>query len=139
MADEVFDILRNRYVACTPEEVVRQNFIHCLIDTKGYPQPLLANETEIKAGNKKMRCDSVVYKHDAADGLLKPVMIIEYKSPQTTLSQRVFDQILDYNSIMKVPYLTICNGESFMVCHITASGYEFLDKIPDYDLLNFNS
>ena len=34
----IFDPLRNKYVALTPEEWVRQHFIHFLIEHKGYPQ-----------------------------------------------------------------------------------------------------
>ena len=40
----VLDVLRRRYVALTPEEWVRQSFIHYLIEHLGYPQTLLANE-----------------------------------------------------------------------------------------------
>jgi hypothetical protein len=57
----IFDILRRKYVALTPEEWVRQPFIHYLIEHKGYPQGLLVNETELRCGEKKLRCDSVLY------------------------------------------------------------------------------
>ena len=40
----IFDMLRKRYVALTPEEWVRQHFVHYLTDYKGYPKGLLANE-----------------------------------------------------------------------------------------------
>ena len=32
----IFDMLRKRYVALTPEEWVRQHFVHYLPDYKGY-------------------------------------------------------------------------------------------------------
>ena len=41
---QIFDPLRRRYVALTPEEWVRQHFVHFLIEQKGYPKGLLANE-----------------------------------------------------------------------------------------------
>ena len=44
----IFDILRRRYVALTPEEWVRQHFIHYLIEHKNYPMSLLANEVSLK-------------------------------------------------------------------------------------------
>ena len=34
---QIFDILRRKYVALTPEEWVRQHFIHYLIEHKDYP------------------------------------------------------------------------------------------------------
>ena len=42
----IFDMLRKRYVALTPEEWVRQHFVHYLTDYKGYPKGLLANQTD---------------------------------------------------------------------------------------------
>ena len=40
----ILDVLRRKYVALTPEEWVRQHFIHFLITHKGYPAGLIANE-----------------------------------------------------------------------------------------------
>ena len=52
---QIFDFLRRRYVALTPEEWVRQHFVHFLIGHKGYPKGLLANEVELRIGEKKLR------------------------------------------------------------------------------------
>ena len=93
----IFDVLRRKYVALTPEEWVRQHFVHYLIGHKGYPQTLMANEIQLVIGNKKLRCDSVLY-----DRSLKPRMIIEYKAPTVNITQKVFDQITVYN--MPVSY-----------------------------------
>ena len=125
----LFDILRRKYVALTPEEWVRQHFIHYLIEHKSYPQAYLANEVELKAGDKKLRCDSVLY-----DPTLKPRMIIEYKAPSVPLSQKVFDQISIYNFLMKVDYLIVSNGISHYCCKMdyTNQKYLFLEDIPDY-------
>ena len=41
---KIWDTLRRRYVVLTPEEWVRQHFVHFLIEHKGYPKGLLANE-----------------------------------------------------------------------------------------------
>ena len=73
---QILDILRRKYVALTPEEWVRQHFIHYLINHKGYPAPLLANEVPLQVGEKKVRADSVLY-----DNQLRPRMIIDYKAP----------------------------------------------------------
>ena len=40
----VFDRLRKRYVALTPEEWVRQHFVEYLIEAKQFPAALMANE-----------------------------------------------------------------------------------------------
>ena len=58
---KIFDMLRRKYVALTPEESVRQHFIHFLVDHKGYPAALLANELPLTCGNKQLRADTVLY------------------------------------------------------------------------------
>ena len=76
----IFDFLRRRYVALTPEEWVRQHFTHFLVEHKSYPQGLLANEVELSVGDKSLRCDSVLY-----DRELRPRMIVEYKAQHIKL------------------------------------------------------
>ena len=49
---KILDALRRRYVALTPEEWVRQHFVHYLIEHKHYPAALLANEVRLTIGDK---------------------------------------------------------------------------------------
>lgn len=81
----IFDFLRRKFVALTPEEWVRQHFVHFLTDHKDYPAGLMANEVELKIGDKRLRCDSILYNKE-----MKPQMIIEYKALHITLTQKVF-------------------------------------------------
>ncbi len=126
---QIFDVLRRRYVALTPEEWVRQHFVHYLIEQKGYPKGLLCNEVELKIGEKKLRCDSLLY-----DQRMQPKMIIEYKAPQIALTQRVFDQISVYNMLLHVDYLIVSNGLQHFCCQMDyeQQQYRFLKEIPDY-------
>ena len=125
----VLDPLRRKYVALTPEEWVRQHFVHYLIGHKGYPQTLMANEIQLAIGNKKLRCDSVLY-----DRSLKPRMIIEYKAPTVNITQKVFDQITVYNMLLHVDYLVVSNGIKHYCCQMDYDNqkYLFLEDIPDY-------
>ena len=125
----IFDVLRRKYVALTPEEWVRQHFVHYLIEHKGYPQALMANEIKLAIGNKKLRCDSVLY-----DRSLKPRMIIEYKAPTVNITQKVFDQITIYNMLLHVDYLVVSNGIKHYCCRMDYDNqkYLFLEDIPDY-------
>ncbi|MCR5076593.1 MAG: type I restriction enzyme HsdR N-terminal domain-containing protein [Prevotella sp.] len=126
---QIFDILRRKYVALTPEEWVRQHFIHYLTEHKGYPATLLANEVPLQVGEKKVRADSVLY-----DTLLHPRMIIEYKAPSIALTQKVFDQIAVYNLLLHVDYLIVSNGIETYICKMDYDNqkYLFLETIPDY-------
>ena len=128
----IFDAMRRKYVALTPEEWVRQNFTAYLISHKGYPSGLIANELQISLGTTKKRCDTVVY-----DRSLKPRMIVEYKAPQIEITQAVFDQIVRYNMALHVDYLAVSNGLTHYCCRIdySSSSYAFLPEIPDYSSL----
>ncbi|MES5135818.1 type I restriction enzyme HsdR N-terminal domain-containing protein [Prevotella amnii] len=128
----VLDILRRKYIALTPEEWVRQSFIRFVVEKKNYPQALLANEISLSLGNKKLRADSVLY-----DKMLKPRMIIEYKAPKISITQRVFDQIFSYNILLSVPYIIVTNGIEIYVCKLNEKEkrYMFLDDIPSYEEL----
>lgn len=129
---QILDMLRHRYVALTPEEWVRQHFIHYLIGHLGYPAPLMANEVRLSVGQKQLRADSVLY-----DRNLRPRMIIEYKAPTVNITQKVFDQITAYNMLLHAPYLVVSNGMSHYCCKLGVSGdkYVFIDHIPRYDEL----
>ena len=126
---QIFDFLRRKYVALTPEEWVRQHFVHFLIEHKGYPKGLLANEVEQKIGDKKLRCDTLLYNKD-----LQPKMIIEYKAPEIAITQRVFNQVTTYNFLLHADYLIVSNGRQHYCCHMDyeKGEYTFLQDIPHY-------
>ena len=125
----VLDPLRRRYVRLTPEEWVRQHFTAFLIQHKGYPAGLLANEVTLDVNGLARRCDTVLYGPDR-----RPRMVIEYKAPQVALTQRVFDQVWRYNTVLHVEWLIVSNGLQTIVCHLDkASGtYTFLPEVPNY-------
>ena len=125
----IFDVLRRKYVALTPEEWVRQHFVHYLIGHKGYPQTLIANEIQLAKSKKKTRCDTSCY-----HSTLKPRMIIEYKAPTVNITQKVFDQITVYNMLLHVDYLVVSNGIKHYCCQMDYDNqkYLFLEDIPDY-------
>ncbi len=127
---EIFDFLRRRFVRLTPEEWVRQHFVHWLVEHKGFPKGLLGNEIELSVGDKKLRCDSILYNQQKT-----PQMIIEYKAPTIALTQKVFNQISAYNLFLHVDYLVVSNGLQHYCCRMNYEQhtYEFLPDIPDYD------
>lgn len=126
---KILDLLRRKYVALTPEEWVRQHFVHFLIERKGYPAALMGNEIALSCGNKQLRADTVLY-----DRELKARMIIEYKAPTIKITQRVFEQITAYNFLLHVDYLIVSNGLTHYCCKMDyeSKSYTFLPTIPDY-------
>ena len=125
----VFDILRRKAIQITPEEWVRQHFIHFLIEQKGYPKLRMANEVLLHLNNMQRRCDTVVYGRD-----LSPQVVIEYKAPSLKITQAVFDQISRYNFVLKVNYLIVSNGLNHYCCKMDyeTKSYSFLKEIPNY-------
>ena len=129
---KVFDILRRRYVALTPEEWVRQHFVNYLINHLGYPAPLLANEVQLTVGEKHLRADTVLFSRD-----MRPRMIVEYKAPSVAITPDVFNQIAVYNTLLHVDYLVVSNGIEHYCRRIdyTTGQALPLDHIPTYDML----
>ena len=132
----VFDRLRKRYVALTPEEWVRQHFVEYLIETKQFPAALMANEVSLTQNGIKRRCDTLV-----ADREGQPLVIIEYKAPEIEITQQVFDQIVRYNMVLRARYLMVSNGMVHYCCQIDYENntYSFLSEIPSYGDLLGNS
>ena len=129
---EILDVLRRKYILLTPEEWVRQHFVHYLISEKKYRASLMANEAGIKLNSLTRRCDTVVY-----NNRLEPLMIIEYKEPNVAISQNVFDQIVRYNIVLRVRYLIVSNGMHHYCCEMDYENqtFRYLTDVPEYDSL----
>ena len=125
----IFDTLRRKYVMLTPEEWVRQNFVSFLINYKGFLAGLMNNEVSLEQNGIKRRCDTLV-----SDRYGNPLVIVEYKAPNVEITQKVFDQIVRYNFVLKAKYLIVSNGLSHYCCAINydRGNYCFLKEIPVY-------
>ena len=126
---EVFDIVRNRFVALTPEEWVRQHVIHYLHEELGYPLELMQVEGAITLNGMTRRCDIVVY-----DEEVKPLVIVECKNESVALTQKVLDQACRYNLVLQVPYLCLTNGVGRVCCRVdfAEKKVEMIPKLPNY-------
>ena len=114
----------------TPEEWVRQNFIRYLVHEGDYPEGLIGVEVGFKLNRLRRRVDILV--HDRA-GL--PRMIVECKSYDIQLHEKVFEQIATYNMQFRVPYLVVTNGLIHFACRMDFENNKpcYLDVIPQYE------
>ena len=96
--EQVFDPLRKKYVALTPEERVRQSFIRWLNDARGYPLSLMASEYSIQFGKKDYRCDIVCFSSN-----LQPLLAVECKAPHVKLECEAAEQICRYRGYYRIP------------------------------------
>lgn len=122
----IWDDVRKRWVRLTPEEWVRQNFIHYLINQHNYPQALMSIEKEIQLEDMRKRCDIVLYQAQ------KPWMIIECKEMNVVLNDAVLRQALTYNMSLPVPYLVITNGLTAHVFKRENGILLQLETLPDW-------
>ena len=126
---KIFVRLRKKFIILTPEEWVRQHFVNYLINHKGFPESLMANEIGITLNSTRRRCDTVVFdKHGS------PMVIVEYKASSIVISQSTFDQIVRYNMVLHARYLIVSNGMNHYCCRIAYDNmsYDFLKEVPDY-------
>lgn len=111
---------------------MRQTFLHGLVEHYGYPQSLIAVETQIAVGaGVTKRCDAVVYARS-----LQPLMLIEFKAGQVAITGQVLDQAAVYNTTVHAPYLILSNGKQTVVAHIDDERkITFLNYIPAWNQL----
>ena len=79
----IFDVIRKKYIVLTPEEWVRQHFIHYLLHELKYPRSLVKIEGGLSYNTLSKRSDIVVFDRDG-----RPWMLVECKSPEFKLSEK---------------------------------------------------
>lgn len=126
----IFDIIRKKYVVLTPEEWVRQHFIHYLVEDKKYPVSLISIEKKITVNKLTKRTDILVFNTNGF-----PEIIVECKAPSVKITQETFDQIARYNLKLSANYLIVTNGIQHYFCQLNTQTetYTFLKNIPNYD------
>ena len=125
----IFDVIRKKFVLITPEEWVRQNTIQYLLQEKQYSKSYINVEKLVKVNNLNKRYDIVVFKPNGS-----VFLVIECKAPEITINQQTFDQIAQYNLVLKADYLMVTNGLNHYFCEMDFENenYLFLKNLPDY-------
>lgn len=121
----IFDEVRKLWVALTPEEWVRQNFLQYLIQTKKYPASLISVEKIIKIAELKKRYDIVVYKNNI------PWMIIECKEGNIPINTAVIEQVIRYNMALSIQYFVVTNGNQNFAFEVSENSFTELNDLPD--------
>ena len=103
--EQIFCEWRHRWVRLTPEEWVRQQLLHRMVEQSDYPAALMAVEKAITVGDAKKRCDIIIY-----DRSMAPLMLVECKAETVPLTQKTLDQAITYNRKLNVPYVLLTNG-----------------------------
>lgn len=125
----IFDVIRKKYIVLTPEEWVRQHFLHYLMHHLGYPKSLIRVEGGLSYNQLKKRSDIVVF-----DRAGQPWMVIECKSPEIKITSESLHQVSVYNASLKARYVTVTNGLNHYCAQIdwAESKTMLLDALPAY-------
>lgn len=124
----IWDPLRRKKVAATPEERVRQWFIIQLRDAFGVPEHMMMSEVGFRFGAKNWRADIVVYDRAAA-----PLAVVECKRPDVALDARVLEQAMRYNSVLGVRFLFVTNGKMTYLYRLEGETFVPMDSVPTYE------
>jgi type I site-specific restriction-modification system R (restriction) subunit len=129
----IFDRIRKRFVALTPEEWVRQHLLWFLMDNKSVPENMIAVEKQISINGRPKRFDIVVFARTSA-----AILLVECKAPSVKITETTFDQAARYNLNLHAGYFVLSNGLSTYCCTINYNtrSYSFLPEVPDYHELN---
>lgn len=102
---EIWDSLRQRWLALTPEEWVRQHVIGWLVGARAIPQLRISQEYPVNVNGQRQRADIVVIDESA-----KPYLLVECKAPEVAIDNEVVMQAMRYNSIVGARYILLTNG-----------------------------
>ena len=125
---EVFDPLRRKWVARTPEEEVRQAVIAWLRDVRHVPAGLMESEHDFVYNRRHYRADILVFNRQ-----LQPHLLVECKAPGVQLNAAVVEQVVRYTRVLAVQYILVTNGTvtHFLQRRADGSGYDYLEAIPE--------
>jgi len=124
---EVFDIVRKKKVALTPEEWVRQHILHFLIVHKNYPAGLIEVEKSIRVFNTDKRVDILVRTPQ-----LKPLLLIECKATSVSISQKEAEQLARYQITLEAAFSFLSNGQQHIVMEHKNGQIRYLEELPSY-------
>ena len=127
-SDLLYDPLRRKWVARTPEEEVRQSVITWLRDVQGFPTGLMESEYGFVYNRRRYRADILVF-----DRQLRPHLLVECKAPGVKLDAAVIDQVVRYTRVLKVNYVMVTNGTATHLLRRLAGedAFEELGALPE--------
>ena len=115
----IYDLVRKSWLVLTPEEWVRQHFVHYFIKVKKYAPSALILEKKLEVNGTLKRIDLLITEKAS------PKILIELKAPHITLSQETFEQIARYNSVIGAEKIILSNGNQHIFAKFENEKYIF--------------
>lgn len=123
----IFDSIRKKYLVLTPEEWVRQNLIHYLVQVLGYPAGLMQLEKKVMVNGLSRRLDLAVMNTSQ-----RIILLAECKASHIELSAETVYQAAAYGKMLNPKIYLLSNGLRHICFSIGEKGPEFLEAIPSY-------
>ena len=122
--------MRQKQILLTPEEKVRQQIIQLLVGEYNVPKGLISVEKKLELNGLTRRYDILVHNISG-----HPLMLVECKAPQISLSQSTINQVARYNMVLRVPWLLVSNGSQIYCVHVDfeQETVKFKSEIPKYE------
>ena len=124
----IWDPLRKKDVALTPEERVRQWCIQVLARQYKVPMHMMMSEASLKLGGKSYRADIIAY-----DRSLQPALVVECKRPEVEITAEVLEQAICYNMVLDVKFILITNGMRTYILKKDNERFVQVQTLPEYD------
>jgi len=126
----IYDPLRRKEVAHTPEEEVRQWFIGVLKDSAGVPGHMMNSEVGFTFGNagKRYRADILIFGRNG-----EAAAVVECKRPEAELTPAVLEQALRYDLALSVKWIFITNGKKTFAARRDGESFNFVKQFPTYE------
>lgn len=115
----IYDLPRKSWLLLTPEEWVRQHWIHHFLSVKGYSASALVSEKKVVLNGLTKRLDLLITEKTL------PKILVECKAPVIKLTEKTFEQTARYNSIIGAKEIILSNGLQHINARLTENGYEF--------------
>ena len=115
----IYDLVRRTYLVLTPEEWVRQHWVHYFHFIKGKSLSSLIMERKIELNGTTKRIDLLVTEKT------EPQILLECKAPHTALTESVFEQAARYNTIISASQIILSNGLQHIYARLEQGQYFF--------------
>lgn len=115
----IYDLVRKTWLLLTPEEWVRQHWIHYYHYKKERNLSSLILEKKIELSGTTKRIDLLVTEKTL------PKILVECKAPHIKLTEKTFEQTARYNSIVGAKEIILSNGMQHINAVFTENSYEF--------------
>lgn len=115
----IYDLVRKTWLLLTPEEWVRQHWVHYFHFVKGRNLSALILEKKLVLNGTTKRIDLLVTEKTIAK------ILVECKAPSIKLSEKTFEQTARYNSVLNAEEIILSNGLQHIAARYSEEKYDF--------------